>query len=99
LVCHNGIPKNKTMTKSKSIEYNIMKESLENVEDIENVKILRDEIEFTINSKNPEFGMPKEIEKRFRKPNNTGKEWGIIDFSHIENEDNQFWITVYIKPF
>lgn len=77
-----------------------MKDRLEENTDTSNVKILRDEIQFTIEHTNSAFGMPTDIHNILRNVEITGDKWAIVDFSHItEKENGHYKIEVYIKPF
>ena len=89
------------MTKSE-IEYHIMMDKLKELPEVKNVKQARNEIEVSIKDKNPDWGMPGNLENLLKNEDITGDRWAIVDFSGINTdleESNKFRITLYIKTF
>jgi len=89
------------MTKSE-IEYHIMMDKLEELPEVKNVKQARNEIEVSIEPKNPDWGMPNNLENLLKNEDITDERWAIVDFSGMNTdleESNKFRITLYIKTF
>lgn len=89
------------MTKSE-IEYHIMMDKLKELPEVQDVKQARNEIEVSIESKNPHWGMPNNLENLLNNEDITGDKWAIVDFSHVDSEleeTNKYRITLYIRSF
>ena len=79
-----------------------MMDKLEELPEVKNVKQARNEIEVSIEPKNPDWGMPNNLENLLKNEDITDERWAIVDFSGMNTdleESNKFRITLYIKTF